>query len=47
MLKALIILFFVAGCTAIKAPTDFVYKEIPTRDFTLAAGKNNRSLRNL
>ena len=32
MLKALIILFFVAGCTAIKAPTDFVYKEIPTRD---------------
>lgn len=37
MLKALIILFFVAGCTAIKAPTDFVYKEIPTRDFTLAS----------
>ncbi len=37
MLKALIILFFVAGCTAIKAPTDFVYKEIPTRGFMLAS----------
>lgn len=26
-----------AGCTAIKAPTDFVYKEILTRDFTLVS----------
>ncbi len=37
MLKALIVLFFLAGCTTIKAPADFVYKEINTRNFTLAS----------
>ena len=37
MLKALIVLFFLAGCTTIKAPADFAYKEINTRNFTLAS----------
>ena len=37
MLKALIVLFFLAGCTTIKVPADFVYKEVETRDFTLAS----------
>ena len=37
MIKALITLLFLAGCTAIKVPADFVYKEVATRDFTLAS----------
>ena len=37
MLKVLIVLFFLGGCATIKAPADFVYKEIPTRNFTLAS----------
>lgn len=36
MIKVLITLLFLAGCSTIKAPADFVYKEIETRDFTLA-----------
>lgn len=39
MIKVLVTLLFLAGCTAIKVPADFVYKEVETRDFTLAAGK--------
>lgn len=37
MTKVLITLLFLAGCSTITAPADFVYKEIPTRDFTLAS----------
>lgn len=37
MIKILIILLFLTGCTTIKTPTDFVYKEVKTRDFTLAS----------
>lgn len=37
MIRILIILLLLSGCAAIKAPADFVYKEIPTRDFTLAS----------
>ena len=37
MLKVLIVLSFLGGCATIKAPADFVYKEIPTRNFTLAS----------
>lgn len=36
MTKALAILLFLAGCTTIAAPAGFVYKEIETRDFTIA-----------
>lgn len=36
MIKALITLLFLTGCTAIKVPADFVYKEVETRDFILA-----------
>ena len=37
MIRILIILLLLSGCAAIKAPADFVYEEIPTRDFTLAS----------
>lgn len=37
MIKLLITLLFLTGCTTIKVPADFVYKEIETRDFTLAS----------
>lgn len=37
MIKALITLLFLTGCTAIKVPADFVYKEVETRDFILAS----------
>lgn len=37
MLKVLIVLSFLGGCATIKAPADFVYKEIPTRNFILAS----------
>lgn len=37
MIKALITLLFLTGCTTIKVPADFVYKEVETRDFTLAS----------
>ena len=36
MIKVLLTLLFMAGCSTITAPADFVYKEIETRDFTLA-----------
>lgn len=36
MIKVLITLLFLTGCSTIKAPVDFVYKEIETRDFTIA-----------
>lgn len=36
MIKVLITLLFLAGCSTITVPVDFVYKEIETRDFTLA-----------
>lgn len=36
MIKVLITLLFLAGCSTITAPADFVYKEIETRDFTIA-----------
>lgn len=37
MIKVLITLLFLAGCSTITAPADFVYKEIETRDFTLVS----------
>lgn len=37
MIKILITLLFLTGCTTIKIPTDFVYKEVKTQDFTLAS----------
>ena len=37
MIRILIILLLLSGCAAIKAPADFVYEEIPTKDFTLAS----------
>ncbi len=36
MIKVLITLLFLAGCSTITAPADFVHKEIETRDFTIA-----------
>ena len=36
MIKVLITLLFLAGCSTITVPADFVYKEIETRDFTIA-----------
>lgn len=36
MIKVLITLLFLAGCSTITAPANFVYKEIETRDFTIA-----------
>ena len=36
MLKVLATLLFLTGCSTIKVPADFVYKEIETREFTLA-----------
>ena len=37
MIKVLITLLFLTGCSTIKVPADFVYKEVETRDFTLAS----------
>ena len=37
MIKVLVTLLFLTGCTAIKVPADFVYKEAETRDFILAS----------
>ena len=37
MIKALITLLFLTGCTTIRGPAVFVYKEVETRDFTLAS----------
>ena len=37
MIKLLMTLLFLTGCTTIKVPADFVYKEIHTRNFTLAS----------
>lgn len=37
MIKILITLLFLTGCTTIKIPTDFVYKEVKTRNFTLVS----------
>lgn len=37
MIKVLVILLFLTGCTTIKIPANFVYKETETRDFTLAS----------
>ena len=37
MIKVLVILLFMTGCATIKVPADFVYKEVETRDFTLAS----------
>lgn len=37
MIKVLVTLLFMTGCTTIKIPADFVYKEVETRDFTLAS----------
>lgn len=37
MIKVLVTLLFLTGCTTIKIPADFVYKEVETRDFTLAS----------
>ncbi len=37
MLKLFAILFLLSGCSSIAVPPAYVYKEIPTRDFTLAS----------
>lgn len=37
MIKILMTLLFLTGCVTIKAPADFVYKAVETRDFTLAS----------
>ena len=37
MLKLFAILFLLSGCNSIAIPPAYVYKEIPTRDFTLAS----------
>ena len=37
MIKVLVTLLFLVGCTTIKVPADFVYKEVETRDFILAS----------
>lgn len=36
MIKVLITLLFLAGCSTITAPADFVYKKVETRNFTIA-----------
>lgn len=36
MIKVLITLLFLTGCSTITASADFVYKEIETKDFTIA-----------
>lgn len=36
MIKALITLLFLAGCSTITVPADFVYKKVETRNFTIA-----------
>jgi len=35
-LKLIGIILFLTGCTSVTAPTDFVYNEVKTRDFTIA-----------
>ena len=37
MIKVLITLLFLSGCSTITAPADFVYKKVETRYFTLAS----------
>ena len=37
MLKLFAILFLLSGCSSIAVPSSYVYKEIPTRHFTLAS----------
>lgn len=36
MIKLIVIMVFLAGCTSVSAPDDYVYKEVETRDFTIA-----------
>ena len=36
MRKAIVLILLLTGCAAVKAPPEFVYREIQTRDFTLA-----------
>ncbi len=37
MLKRLVLFLFLVGCATISAPPEYVYKEIPFRNFTLAS----------
>lgn len=36
MRKAIVLILLLTGCAAVKVPPEFVYREIQTRDFTLA-----------
>lgn len=36
MIKLIGILLLLAGCTSVAVPSDYVYKEVKTRDFTIA-----------
>lgn len=36
MIKLIAIMVLLSGCVSITAPADYVYKEIKTRDFTIA-----------
>ncbi|MBP3346160.1 MAG: hypothetical protein J6L86_03915 [Alphaproteobacteria bacterium] len=36
MIKLIVIMVFLAGCTSVSAPSNYVYKEVETRDFTIA-----------
>lgn len=36
MIKLIVIMVFLAGCTSVSAPSNYVYKEVKTRDFTIA-----------
>ena len=37
LIEMFLLVLFLTGCSTITAPADFVYKEIETRDFTLAS----------
>lgn len=37
MIKALITVLFLTSCSSVKVPADYEYKEVATRDFTLAS----------
>lgn len=36
MIKLIAIMVFLAGCTSVSAPSNYVYREVKTRDFTIA-----------
>lgn len=43
MIKLIGILLLLAGCTSVAVPSDYVYKEVKTRDFTIATWQKTTS----